>query len=51
VFNAGPVTQLCKQASAKKSQQGHTGYEEELLRRSKRSRKIQVVVTMKKMNP
>jgi hypothetical protein len=46
-FDAGPATQLCRSASAKKSQQGYTGYREELLR-SKRSCKNEVVVAMKK---
>jgi hypothetical protein len=43
------VTQLCKKASAKKSEQGHTGYGEELLR-SKRSCKNEVTVPMKEKN-
>jgi hypothetical protein len=42
------VAQLCKIASDKKSQQGHAGYGEELLRRSKHSCKNKVVVPMKK---
>jgi hypothetical protein len=47
-FDAGLATQLCKIASAKKSQQGHAGYGEELLTRSKRSCKNEAVVSMKK---
>jgi hypothetical protein len=43
------VTQLCKKTSAKKSQQGHARYGEELLRRSKCSCKNEVVVSMKMM--
>jgi hypothetical protein len=49
-FDAGPATQLCEKASAKNSQQGHAGYGEELLRRSKRSCKNEVVVHIKKNN-
>jgi hypothetical protein len=48
VFDDGPGAQLCKKASAKKSQRGHAGYGEELLRRSKRLRTNKVVVPMKK---
>jgi hypothetical protein len=47
-FDAGLATQLCKNASAKNSQQGLSGYGEELSRRSKRSCKNEVVSTMKK---
>jgi hypothetical protein len=48
-FDAGPATQLCKKASATKSQRGHAEYRE-LLRRSKRSCKNEVVVPTKKKN-
>jgi hypothetical protein len=42
------VTQLCKKGSAKKSHQGHARYGDELLERSKRSCKDEIVVPKKK---